>query len=124
MTNHYHLLVEAATTRLSKGMQRLNASYAQWFNRRHDLAGHLFRHRFYAGLVTRDSHLLELMRYLALNPVHAGLCATPEDWPWSSYGAFVSRARIELVSTRALAFFGSDPARALEAFRDFVRDRS
>jgi putative transposase len=123
MTNHYHLVVETPTSRLSKGMQRLNASYAQWFNRRHDLVGHLFRHRFYAGLVTRDSHLLELLRYLALNPVHAGLCAKPEEWPWSSYGAFVSRDPVGLVSKRALALFGTDRARALGVFREFVGGR-
>jgi REP element-mobilizing transposase RayT len=119
MTNHYHLVVEASTQQLSKGMQKLNARYAQGFNRRHDLTGHLFRHRFYAGLVTRDSHLLELLRYLALNPVHAGLCANPEDWRWGSYGLFVS-GRSNAVSSRALAYFDQDEHRAREAFRAFV----
>jgi putative transposase len=77
MTNHYHLVLDTPRLNLSSGMQRLNAAYAQWFNRHHELSGHLFRHRFYAGLVASDSHLLELMRYLALNPVRGGpLCRT------------------------------------------------
>ena len=124
MTNHYHLVVEARTRDLSSGMQRLNARYAQWFNRRHDLSGHLFRHRFYAGLVSGDPHLLELLRYLALNPVHAGLCANPEDWQWSSYAPLVAGRRADALSTRVLAYFGHNENLAREAFRTFVTDRS
>jgi putative transposase len=124
MTNHYHLVVETQTRELSNGMQRLNARYAQWFNRRHDLSGHLFRHRFYAGLVSGDSHMVELLRYLALNPVHAGLCANPEDWQWSSYGALVTGRRATAVSTRVLAYFGHSHDQARGAFRAFVENDS
>ena len=121
MTNHYHLVLETPTAHLSKGMQGLNASYAQWFNRRHDLTGHLFRHRFYAGLVSSDEHFIELLRYLALNPVHAGLCASPEEWPWSSYALLISQESPGLISDRSLAYFGGD-RRSREAFRQFVQD--
>jgi putative transposase len=124
MTNHYHLVLESPVGKLSAGMQRLNAGYAQWFNRRHDLAGHLFRHRFYAGLVSGDSHLVELMRYLALNPIRGGLCTSPEDWRWSSYGQLVSRAAGPLLSDRALSYFGRDEQLARDALRDFVGDHA
>jgi putative transposase len=124
MTNHYHLVLECESRILSRGMQRLNGAYAQWFNRRHDLSGHLFRHRFYAGLITSDAHLIELTRYLALNPVRAGLCTSPESWPWSSYSVLLSSASSRLVSHRALMYFGRDEHRAREAFRNFVEDSS
>jgi putative transposase len=121
MTNHYHLVLETPRLNLSSGMQRLNAGYAQWFNRRHAVNGHLFRHRFYSGLVESDSHLLELLRYLALNPVRGGLCARAADWPWSSYGAALSReSSRRLLSGRALAYFGPNQKRAREIFRAFV----
>lgn len=87
MDNHYHLLIETPEANLSRGMGRLNMTYAQGFNRRHERAGHLFQGRYKAILVERDSHLLELCRYLVLNPVRAGLVAAPGDWPWSSYRA-------------------------------------
>ena len=88
------------------------------------VTGHLFRHRFYAGLVSGDSHLVELMRYLALNPVNAGLCDKPAEWPWSSYRMLLSPDRGRLLSDRALAYFGSEAGRAREAFRQFVEEQS
>jgi putative transposase len=120
MTNHYHLVLEADTRAVSSGMQRLNAGYAQWFNRWHGMSGHLFRHRFYAGVISGELHFLELVRYIALNPVRGGLCATPESWTWSSYHQLVTGARKSFLSTRALAYFGSEASRAREALREFV----
>jgi REP element-mobilizing transposase RayT len=78
--NHYHLLVETPLGKLSHGMHGLNGHYTQQFNRRHERAGHLFEGRFKAIVVEKESHLLELHRYIVLNPVRAGLAATPEDW--------------------------------------------
>lgn len=121
MTNHYHLVLKTPGLNLSSGMQRLNARYAQWFNHRHDVSGHLFRHRFHARLVESDAHLLELSRYLALNPVRGGLCTSAADWPWSSYGAVFSRESARrLLSGRELVYFGRDHERARETFRAFV----
>src|SRR6185369_14352378 len=75
MGNHYHLLLETPRPNLSAGMQRINGRYTQWFNRRHRRAGHLLQGRFKAILVERDPHLLELCRYVVLNPVRAGMAA-------------------------------------------------
>jgi putative transposase len=83
MGTHYHLLIESAIADLSAGMQRLNSGYARAYNVRHGREGHLFERRFYSEFVQTEEHLYELMRYIACNPVRAGLCADPADWPWS-----------------------------------------
>jgi REP element-mobilizing transposase RayT len=92
MTNHYHLLIETPEEDLSAGLQWLNGTYAQWFNRVHDLSGHLFQGRFHAVLVKGEYHLLELSRYIVLNPVRAGLCRRAQDWLWSSHRAVMKTA--------------------------------
>src|SRR5436853_5298437 len=84
MGNHYHLLLETPLPNLSKGMHRLNGSYSQCFNRRHQRVGHVLQGRFTALLVERESYLLELARYVPLNPVRAGFVSSPADWQWSS----------------------------------------
>jgi REP element-mobilizing transposase RayT len=115
MTNHYHLLVETPRADLSRGMQRLNASYAQGFNTRHERVGHVLQGRFTAVLVEQDGHQLELARYVVLNPVRAGMVATPEEYPWSSLRATLGLDPVPawLESASVLAGFGSR-ARYLE----------
>ncbi len=92
MSNHYHVLIEAPEPRLGAGMLLLNGSYARYFNRRHALVGHVFQGPYRAEPITRDGHLLETCRYIALNPVRAGIVARPYDWPWSSYRATAALA--------------------------------
>jgi putative transposase len=88
MDNHFHLLIETPWPNLSAGMQRLKCEYAAYFNSRHWLEGHLFKQRFDSRLIESEEHLHEALRYIALNPVKAGLCEHPSEWPWSSfYGA-------------------------------------
>lgn len=89
MDNHYHLLVQTPDGNLSKGMRQLNGVYTQASNRRHRRVGHLFQGRFKAILVDSDAYLLELTRYIVLNPVRAGMAKKASDWPWSSYRASV-----------------------------------
>jgi putative transposase len=122
MPNHYHLVVEIDAPTLSKGLQRLNGVYAQIFNRRNHFVGHLFQGRFHSARVESDAHLLELARYLPLNPVRARLCDEPADWPWSSYLATLglSRPAPWLSVDRVLELFALDRRRARTAFRSFV----
>jgi REP element-mobilizing transposase RayT len=87
MTTHYHLIVETTRTQLSGGMERLNGSYVRRFNHRHERRGHLFSGRFAAYLIRDDRHFEAACRYVLENPVRAGLCEAPGDWPWSA-GAF------------------------------------
>jgi REP-associated tyrosine transposase len=122
MPNHYHLVVEIDQPTLSSGLQTLNGVYAQTFNRRHGLVGHLFQGRFHSVRVETDPHLLELARYLPLNPVRGRLCDEPADWPWSSYRAAlgISRPAPFLSVDRVLGLFALDRRRAREAFRAYV----
>jgi putative transposase len=122
MGHHFHLLVQIPEGGLSRGMQLLNSGYAVRTNKRHGRWGHLVRNRFYSKLVEDDPHLLELCRYIVLNPVRAGFCASPEDWPWSSYRAC---AGMELPHPfldlrKILGLFGTRLDQAQGAYRAFV----
>jgi putative transposase len=124
MPNHYHLLVQTPAPDLSDGMQHLNSRYAEWFNWRHEVDGHLFQGRFHSVLVESDWHLLELARYLVLNPVRARLCERPADWAWSSYGpalGMIERPPF-LTLEWLLGRVGSDQDGARAAFARFVAD--
>lgn len=87
MPNHVHLLVETPRANLAHGMQRLLGHYAREHNARAGRRGHLFERRYLDKLVETEEHLISTARYLARNPVEAGLCAHPADWRWSSYRA-------------------------------------
>jgi hypothetical protein len=123
MDNHYHLVVETPDPDLPSGMQRLNSEYAQWFNSCHGFVGHVFQGRYRALLVESDWHFLELTRYMAVNPVRAGLCDRPEKWPWGSYRALVSGADEHLLAAdKLLCFFGHEAARARATLQRFVEE--
>jgi len=122
MGNHFHLLVETPEPNLSRGMRQLNGIYTQRFNRRHGRAGHLLQGRFKGILVEKESHLLELGRYVVMNPVRAGLVRAAREWPWSSHRATAGIVKgPEWLETAAtLELFGGSKARSLAAYRAFV----
>ena len=122
MSTHYHLVVRTPEADLAIGMQRLNGNFALGFNRKYGDTGHLFECRYHSVLIEADAHLIELYRYLAMNPVRAGLCSQPDAWPWSSYPAAVGISSPSLVLTNdwVLTYFGSDSERASERLRAFV----
>jgi REP element-mobilizing transposase RayT len=125
MTNHYHLLIETPDGNISNAMRYVNGVYTQRSNARNKTVGHIFQGRYKATLVERDEYLLELCRYIVLNPVRAGLVASPEDWPWSSYRALVgmdAQPSSFLETDWILAQFSKSRLRAQELFRDFVFD--
>lgn len=124
MSNHYHVVVETPAEDLSVGMQWLNGRYAQTFNGRHGFDGHLFQGRFHSVLVESDWHLVELSRYLALNPVRARLTSYPAGWRWGSYRAVVGLERPSqfLDSNRVLEFFGGTRDSARKRLQEFVND--
>jgi putative transposase len=124
MPNHYHLLVETPAPNLSLGMQHLNGLYAQWFNHLHGYSGHVFERRFFSRLVETPYDLLELARYVVLNPVRARLCADATAWRWSSYAALIGDARRPrlLTSEWLLSQFGRHERQAREALRTFVAE--
>lgn len=112
MSNHYHLLVETPDANLSAGMRQLNGVYTQLSNRAHGKVGHVFQGRFKAIVVDKDNYLLELARYVVLNPVRAGMVKDVQDWPWSSYAAMVAPAWLPspewLATDKLLAYFAPD----------------
>lgn len=122
MTNHHHLLVETPEPNLSAGMHELNGTYAQKFNRRHKRIGHLLQGRFTGILVSKESHLLELTRYVVLNPVRAGIVDRPEDWPWSSYcaTALLSPRPAWLAVDWTLRHFGATEEESARRYAEFV----
>jgi REP-associated tyrosine transposase len=124
MTNHYHLVVETPQGNLSKGMRQINGVYTQASNRRHQRTGHLLQGRFKAILVDKESYLLELTRYVVLNPVRAGMVAQPQQWPWSSYRAMVGKAPAPawLATDTLLAALGQWRQEAQRRYRQFVRE--
>ena len=124
MSNHYHLLLETADGNLSAGMRHLNGLYTQRFNRRHGMVGHLFQGRYKAILIQKEAHLLELARYLVLNPVRAKMVATPDEWPWSSY-AFCLQDQFTpkwLDTDWLLGQFGAQRSEARKAYQRFVME--
>ena len=124
MSNHYHLVIETPDKNLSKGMRQLNGVYTQMSNRRHGRVGHLFQGRYKAILVDADNHLLELARYVVLNPVRAGMVAEPAAWPWSSYRATVGidAPPSWLAVDGLLAQFGTGRAQAVQRYAAFVAE--
>jgi putative transposase len=124
MGNHFHLVIETPVFNLSEGMQRLNGRFAQLFNVRRELDGHLFQGRFHSERIETDAHLLSSVRYDDLNPVRAGLVGDPAAWPWSSHRA---ASGLEppppfLAVTRVWRYFHADDRRASAAYRGFVED--
>ena len=124
MDNHYHLLIETNAPTLSKGMKYLNGTYTQYFNRRHQRVGHVFQGRFKGILVQKDSHLLELARYIVLNPVRAHMVHNVIEWQWSSYHATAGYDVNEacLNTEWILAGFAETKNAAQQRYRDFVQE--
>jgi putative transposase len=97
MSNHLHLLIETPRANLGVGMAWLHGGYARWFNRRHGRTGHVFERRYGSVRIHTDAQLWVVLRYIAMNPVEAGLCARPEEWRWSSAGggkAWLDHSRV------------------------------
>jgi putative transposase len=124
LSTHFHLLVATPEPDLSAGMRYVNGRYAQWANWHRGERSHVFEGRFRSVLVETESHALEVHRYIALNPVRAGLVRDPEEWPWSSLGAVLGRRQPLgfLDVDAALTDFGAHKATALRLLRRFVQE--
>lgn len=123
MTNHIHLAVQVTDIPLARIMQNLSFRYTQWVNGRQKRSGHLFQGRYKAVLVDADSYLLELVRYLHLNPVRANMVVSPDDYPWSSHRAYCAVETIPwLVTEPTLSMLATNRERAVQAYADFIRD--
>ena len=123
MTNHIHLALQCGDLPLQRGMQNLSFRYTRWINWRTKRTGHLFQGRYKAVLVDSDSYLLELVRYIHLNPVRAGMVKVPGDYQWSSHHAYLGKETLPWLTTEwALGQFGKSTATARSSYGNFVLD--
>jgi len=121
MSNHVHLLLQTGATPLSKIMQAIQFTYTQSYNRRHRTVGHLFQGRYKAILCDRDAYLLELVRYIHLNPARLRQPRDFHKYPWSSHQAYLGKKTPAAVETGLmLRQLGNGPARARRAYRAFI----
>lgn len=125
MTNHYHLLLETPGANLSSILHHINTSYTQWFNRRHQRIGHVLQGRYKSILVSKDEYYLELVRYIHINPLRAGIVDSIDAYRWSSHFAIINdRAADEWRDfynrNNVLCYFGRRKRKAIDAYRAFV----
>lgn len=119
MTNHVHMLMETGNVNIADIMRDINGFYTREFNNKYELVGHLFQGRYRSILVERDNYLLEVSRYIHLNPVRAKIVARPEDYPWSSYRGYVHGSDDLLFADTILGMIGS-PGKVREQYQRFV----
>jgi putative transposase len=121
MSNHVHLAIQVGEVPLSRIMQNIGFRFTRWINWRRGSSGHLFQGRFKAILIEADSYLVELCRYIHLNPVRAGMVQSPEDYRWSGHRAYLGREIVSCLTTDwVLAQFGADSIQARRAYHEYV----
>lgn len=120
MSNHFHLLLEMADISLTNVMHRLLLSYAKRFNWRHERSGHLFQDRYKSILCPRDSYFIELIRYIHLNPVRAGIVERAEKWAWSGHNELLTGKYNLLQGVFVEGLFAKESTAARAAYREFV----
>jgi REP-associated tyrosine transposase len=124
MDNHVHLLIRVGEGNVSKAMQELIGGYARWWNHRHGRRGNLFQCRFWDKLVRSEKQFLVTARYIDLNPVAAGMRASPEDWEWSSARAHLGLAHPPrfLANGEFLRFFAPNRGAAIACYAVYLRE--
>lgn len=123
MSNHIHIALQVGDIPLSRCMHNLSFRYTRWINWREKRTGHLFQGRYKAVLVDGDNYLLELVRYLHLNPVRAGMVTSPDEYPWSGHRAYLGKEILPWLTTGwVLAQFAKNVGRARAAYTAFVLD--
>lgn len=122
MSNHFHLLLEVQRFSTARILQSLLTSYVKRFNRTHHHRGHLFQGRYKAILCDQDSYLMELVRYIHLNPVRAGVVKRPIEWPWSGHGEYLGKQKRGLIDPGPVMEELGNAARYEEFIRDGVKE--
>ncbi|MFQ6082960.1 MAG: transposase [Candidatus Aminicenantia bacterium] len=123
MDNHFHLLIETAKPNLSKVMHWILTGYTVYFNKRHRRTGHLFQGRYKSLLVDKVNYLLELSRYIHLNPVRAKITEKPENYLWSSYREYIGLRKSSIANSKwLLKEFSSKAKEASKRYKEFVEE--
>jgi REP element-mobilizing transposase RayT len=122
MSNHIHMLIEVGDAPLGDLMRCIASGYARAYQRKLPTTGHLFERRYHATLVDTDTYLLEVVRYIHLNPVRARMVRTADAWHWSSHHAYrgVRGADRWVTTGTALGVFSRDRDKAIRAYRRFM----
>ncbi len=119
MTNHTHLQLETLETPLSIIMKNLNTKFAKYFNKKYDFSGHVFEKRYGAELLNSPEYEIDVSKYIHLNPRSAGMVENPEDYPWSSYRAYVFGESIPLIAPKKLLSYFPDPP--LQHYENYIK---
>ncbi|MBU0530982.1 MAG: transposase [Candidatus Uhrbacteria bacterium] len=124
MDNHYHLLIETPDANLSKAMRDINGNYTQSFNAAHKTVGHLFQGRYKAFVIEKETYLLEVARYIVLNPVRAKIVEHPRQWKWSSYRSTAESKEPPkwLHTDWIIGFFGKERKNGQINYRKFIKE--
>ena len=123
MANHVHLLIESGRVPLSKLMQGLQFTYTRYYNREYKEVGHLFQGRYKAILCERESYLLELVRYLHLNPARMGRSLDPWKYRWSSHGAYLGKdSAVQVETSMVLGQLGKTLGEARRLYLRFMAE--
>lgn len=123
MKNHVHLVIQIASIPLSKIVQNISFRYTLYINNKYSTIGHLFHGRYKAILVDPQNYLLQLVRYIHLNPVRANIVSKPEEFRWSSYRAYLGKCRCDWLTVDfVLRFFSNNRSEAAVDFKQFVID--
>ncbi|MEW6377014.1 MAG: transposase, partial [Thermodesulfobacteriota bacterium] len=121
MKNHLHLLIEVEEIPLGRIMQSVLFRYTRYFNKRYGEVGHLFQGRYKAIVCDKDAYLLELVRYIHLNPVRAKMVKGPEDYAWTSHLSYLGKGRDHLIDEGfVLEQFSDNRSLARRRYRQFV----
>lgn len=102
MSNHIHLMIETKDTHIKYFMSRLNSQYAMYFNRRYEYVGYLFQGRYYSQVIDTDLEMMEVSRYIHLNPVKARIVDRPEEYLWSSYSMYLGKNEKRIIQTEKI----------------------
>ncbi|MCL4359642.1 transposase [Patescibacteria group bacterium] len=124
MPNHFHLLLETKFPNISKIMQVVMTAYTMYLNKKYNRVGHVFQGRFKSIVVQKENYLLQVLRYIHLNPVKSGLVPTPEGYPWSSYHAYLTPAphKVTLATDDVLSLYSPNLKRSRVLFEEHTRE--
>ena len=121
MTNHIHLQIETKERHIGIFMQRLNGLYAKYFNNKYNYVGHLFQERYLSKIIDSSSYMIELSKYIHLNPVRAKIVENPADYLWSSYNVYMDKRKDDIIHReKILSFFEND--NASEHYKKYVEN--
>ena len=124
MDNHYHLVIETLRPNLIKIMHGLNSGYTGYFNNKYKRSGHLLQGRYKAIIVDKENYLLELSRYVHLNPLRAKIINKPQDYKWSSYGGYIRKKEVNNLNNYnwLLSIFGNEEKKSRRQYKEFVEE--